>query len=102
MNATLCCPLVTRSLLRAPALDRIGVLLLDETDWEEIRGLVSESYRVLAPKKLTALLYWRAGRRWRVLGHAVGWRYSVWDQLDLLQRTDHLVALAKACREAAR
>ena len=36
--------------------DRIGVLLTDETDWEEIRELVIESYRVLAPKKLTVLL----------------------------------------------
>ena len=35
--------------------DRIGVLLTD-TDWEEIRELVTESYRILAPKKLTALL----------------------------------------------
>jgi hypothetical protein len=35
---------------------RIGVLLGDNTDWEEIRGLVTESYRILAPKKLTALL----------------------------------------------
>jgi YjbR len=35
---------------------RIGVLLTDETDWEEIRELVTESYRVFAPKKLTALL----------------------------------------------
>jgi hypothetical protein len=35
---------------------RIGVLLTDDTDWEEIRELVVESYRVLAPKKLTALL----------------------------------------------
>jgi hypothetical protein len=26
------------------------------TDWDEIRELVIESYRVLAPKKLTALL----------------------------------------------
>jgi hypothetical protein len=32
------------------------VLLTDETDWEEIRELVTESYRVLAPKKLIALL----------------------------------------------
>jgi hypothetical protein len=31
-------------------------LLTDDTDWEEIRELVTESYRVLAPKKLTALL----------------------------------------------
>ena len=36
--------------------DRIGVLLTDEPDWDEIRELVTESYRVLAPKKLTALL----------------------------------------------
>jgi hypothetical protein len=36
--------------------DRIGVLLTDDTDWEEIRELVTESYRVLAPKKLTTLL----------------------------------------------
>ena len=36
--------------------DRIKVLLTDDTDWEEIRELVTESYRILAPKKLTALL----------------------------------------------
>jgi hypothetical protein len=36
--------------------DRIGVLLTGDTDWGEIRELVIESYRVLAPKKLTALL----------------------------------------------
>jgi hypothetical protein len=36
--------------------DRIGMLLTDDTDWEEIRELVTESYRILAPKKLTALL----------------------------------------------
>jgi hypothetical protein len=36
--------------------DRIGALLTDVTDWEEIRELVTEGYRVLAPKKLTALL----------------------------------------------
>jgi hypothetical protein len=36
--------------------DRIGVWLTQHTDWEEIRELVTESYRVLAPKKLTALL----------------------------------------------
>ncbi len=35
---------------------RIGVLLTDDTDWEEIKEHVTESYRVLAPKKLTALL----------------------------------------------
>ena len=32
------------------------MLLTDDTDWEEIRELVIESYRILAPKKLTALL----------------------------------------------
>jgi predicted DNA-binding protein (MmcQ/YjbR family) len=32
------------------------VLLNEDTDWEEIRELVTESYRVLAPKKLTTLL----------------------------------------------
>ena len=36
--------------------DRIGVRLTDEADWEEIRELVTESYRRLAPKKLTAVL----------------------------------------------
>ena len=36
--------------------DRIGVLLTDDTDWEEIREVVTESCRVLAPNKLTALL----------------------------------------------
>jgi hypothetical protein len=35
---------------------RIGVLLAAETDWKEIRELVTESYRILAPKKLSALL----------------------------------------------
>jgi hypothetical protein len=35
---------------------RLGVLLTDGTDWEEIRELVTESYRVLAPKKLIELL----------------------------------------------
>jgi len=36
--------------------DRIVVVLTDGTDWEEIRELVTESYRILAPRKLTALL----------------------------------------------
>jgi hypothetical protein len=40
---------------RAPR-DRIGVLLTGGTDWQEIRELVTDSYRILAPKKLTALL----------------------------------------------
>jgi YjbR len=36
--------------------DRIGMFLADGADWDEIRELVTESYRVIAPKKLTALL----------------------------------------------
>jgi hypothetical protein len=36
--------------------DRIAVLLADDTDWGEIRELVTDSYRILAPKKLAALL----------------------------------------------
>jgi predicted DNA-binding protein (MmcQ/YjbR family) len=36
--------------------DRIVVVLTDDTDWEEIRELVTESYRILTPKKLAALL----------------------------------------------
>ena len=36
--------------------DRIGVLLTGDTDWEEIRELVTDSYRRLAPKKLSAQL----------------------------------------------
>jgi hypothetical protein len=36
--------------------DRIAVVLTGETDWAEIRELVTESYRILAPKKLAALL----------------------------------------------
>jgi len=36
--------------------DRLGVRLTDDTDWKVIRELVTESYRVIAPKKLSALL----------------------------------------------
>jgi hypothetical protein len=36
--------------------DRIVVMLTGHTDWEQIGELVTESYRILAPKKLTALL----------------------------------------------
>lgn len=36
--------------------DRMVVMLTDETDWQEIRELVTESYRILAPKKLSAQL----------------------------------------------
>jgi hypothetical protein len=35
---------------------RIGVLLAEDTDWEEIRELVTDSYRVLAPNKLVRQL----------------------------------------------
>ena len=34
----------------------LGVAVGDDTDWEEIAELVTESYRVLAPKKLAAML----------------------------------------------
>jgi hypothetical protein len=34
--------------------DRIGVLLTADPDWEEIRELLTESYRAVAPKKLIA------------------------------------------------
>ena len=36
--------------------DRIVVVLTDDPDWEAIRELVTESYRILAPRKLTARL----------------------------------------------
>jgi hypothetical protein len=36
--------------------DRLVVVLTGSTDWEEIRELVTESYRILAPKKLPAQL----------------------------------------------
>ena len=36
--------------------DRVVVVLAGDTDWTEIRELVTESYRTLAPKKLTAVL----------------------------------------------
>jgi hypothetical protein len=42
--------LATRSSPRELAVIASGVLLTDDTDWEEIRELVIESYRVLAPK----------------------------------------------------
>ncbi len=42
--------------------DRIRVMLTDDTDWEEIRELVTESYRILAPKKLIARLDQGSGR----------------------------------------
>jgi hypothetical protein len=36
--------------------NHIGVLLSGDTDWAEIGELVTESYRIVAPKKLAALL----------------------------------------------
>jgi hypothetical protein len=35
---------------------RVAVVLSAHTNWEETRGLVTASYRVVAPEKLTALL----------------------------------------------
>ena len=34
----------------------VGMLLDDATDWEEVAELVTESYRVLAPRALVAML----------------------------------------------
>lgn len=36
--------------------DIVGMLLDDQTDWDEVEGLVRASYRHMAPKKLAALL----------------------------------------------
>ena len=36
--------------------DAIGMVLDADTDWDEVRELVTESYCVLAPKKLIALV----------------------------------------------
>lgn len=36
--------------------DRIVVVINDDTDWDEIAELLTDSYRMLAPKKLVALL----------------------------------------------
>lgn len=36
--------------------DRLGVVITETTDWIEIGELVTESYRMLAPQKLIALL----------------------------------------------
>jgi YjbR len=36
--------------------DAIGMVLDDETDWDEVREVVTESFCVLAPKKLIALV----------------------------------------------
>ena len=34
----------------------VGLVLDDRTDWDEVRELLTESYCVLAPKKLVALV----------------------------------------------
>jgi hypothetical protein len=36
--------------------DAVGMVLDDDTDWEEVAEIVTESYCVLAPKKLVALV----------------------------------------------
>jgi predicted DNA-binding protein (MmcQ/YjbR family) len=36
--------------------DAMGLAIDDDTDWDEVRELVTESYCVLAPKKLVALV----------------------------------------------
>ncbi|MFK3756434.1 hypothetical protein [Lysobacter enzymogenes] len=33
-----------------------GLLLAEDSDWDEVADLIADSYRVLAPKKLAALL----------------------------------------------
>jgi hypothetical protein len=35
---------------------RVGFVLSDTTDWDEVRELVTDSYCMIAPKKLIALL----------------------------------------------
>jgi hypothetical protein len=36
--------------------DAIGIVIDESTDWDEVRELVTESYCVMAPKKLVALV----------------------------------------------
>lgn len=36
--------------------DAVGMVLDDETDWDEVTEIVTESYCVLAPQKLVALV----------------------------------------------
>lgn len=36
--------------------NRIGVVLDDDTDWDEVGELVTDAYRLVAPKRLAALL----------------------------------------------
>ena len=55
-SAGRCWPSADRSSPLRTGHDRIAVALTRDTDWEEIRELVTESYRIRAPKKLSALL----------------------------------------------
>jgi hypothetical protein len=36
--------------------DVVGLLLDDDTDWDEVEELLTDSYRVMAPKTLAAQL----------------------------------------------
>ena len=36
--------------------DRVGIVISEATDWTELRELITESYRIVAPKKLSRLL----------------------------------------------
>lgn len=42
--------------------DAVGMVLDDDTDWDEVREIVTESYCVLAPKKLVGLVSGRPDR----------------------------------------
>jgi hypothetical protein len=37
--------------------DVVGMVLADQTDWDEVAELLTESYCVLAPKKLVSLVH---------------------------------------------
>ena len=58
--ARLLTPVLIRSSRRPAHYERVTcagpVLLTDDADWGEIRELMTESYRILAPEKLAALL----------------------------------------------
>jgi hypothetical protein len=36
--------------------NRIGVMIDEQTDWTEIRELITDSFRIIAPKQLSAHL----------------------------------------------
>jgi YjbR protein len=38
--------------------DVVGMVLADGTDWDEVAELLTDSYRLLAPKKLAARIHW--------------------------------------------